>query len=392
MTKKVIKICCNEWSNASRDKRELAVYRSFGASILVVAKGSPENNYKVDNLDGFDILRLSTRPLGNSFPNSINRIVAIFIWAFIVRRLHPDIITGHDLSGVLIGYMSNVFRSDNKKAKLIYDSHEFEIGRNKRRNRLQILGITYLERFLIKRCAFSIMVNDTIANEVQRIHKLKWRPIVVRSAPENWLINPKVCQNIRQDIIKKLVGVSYILMFHGNLGPGNGIEILVHVLTQYKDIGLVLMGAQTSQDVIAAIKKSAKVYKVEERILFLPPVAVKNIWKYVGAADIEMMVGEPIAKSHYYALPNKLFESIQSLTPIIASNLPEMKKIIDKYGIGLTCNPGNLEEINACVERMRTDKEFYSQCKVNLKRAKQELCWEEEKKVLVNAYQKILVY
>lgn len=43
-----------------------------------------------------------------------------------------------------------------------------------------------------------------------------------------------------------------------------------------------------------------------------------------------------------------------------------------------------------CVERMRTDKAFYAQCKENLKIAKCDLCWEKEKEVLKEAYQKVI--
>ena len=63
--------------------------------------------------------------------------------------------------------------------------------------------------------------------------------------------------------------------------------------------------------------------------------------------------------------------------------------IIEKYNIGLTCDPKNLQEIDSCIERMRTDKAFYAQCKENLKRAKQELCWENEKNVLIESFREV---
>ena len=39
---------------------------------------------------------------------------------------------------------------------------------------------------------------------------------------------------------------------------------------------------------------------------------------------------------------------------------------------------------------MRDDREFYAACKENLKRAKEELCWEREKTALEEAYRRIL--
>ena len=85
-------------------------------------------------------------------------------------------------------------------------------------------------------------------------------------------------------------------------------------------------------------------------------------------------------------LPNKFFENIQSETPVICSNFPAVAPIVEQYGIGLTCNPEDLEDIDRCVEKMRTDRDFSAQCKENLKKAKEDLCWEKEKTILLAAY------
>ena len=88
-------------------------------------------------------------------------------------------------------------------------------------------------------------------------------------------------------------------------------------------------------------------------------------------------------------MPNKFFENIKSETPIICPFYPAMKELVDRYNIGLTCDPENIEEIAACVERMRTDSSFYELCKKNLKAAKMYLCWENEKQALITAYKQL---
>ena len=44
------------------------------------------------------------------------------------------------------------------------------------------------------------------------------------------------------------------------------------------------------------------------------------------------------------------------------------------------------EDISRCIAQLRDDPIFYARCKENLKRAKEELCWEKEKQVLLKAY------
>ena len=77
----VLKICGSDWNNASRDKRELSAYRELGCDVLVMAKGEPGDRARPDEVDGFPVLRYSTRPLGTHVPNAVNRVVSIFQWA-----------------------------------------------------------------------------------------------------------------------------------------------------------------------------------------------------------------------------------------------------------------------------------------------------------------------
>ena len=77
-SKRVLKIALSTWENASRDKRELGVVEELGAEVLVLAKGNSTG--VIEQVDGFNVYRMSTRPLGNHVPNMINRIASIFTW------------------------------------------------------------------------------------------------------------------------------------------------------------------------------------------------------------------------------------------------------------------------------------------------------------------------
>ena len=176
----------------------------------------------------------------------------------------------------------------------------------------------------------------------------------------------------------------FLIMYHGVLMPGRGIETLIRLTDKNPNIASIILG-NGNAGYIDSLHRMAKNLDVDKRVLFHPAVSLDDLWKYVGAVDLSFMMIEGKVKSYYYALPNKFFESIQSLTPIIASNFPEMKRLIDKYKIGLTCDPNDLDSINDCVEKMRMDTEFYTNCKMNLKEAKKELCWEHEKQILVDA-------
>lgn len=390
--KRVLKICGGIWENASRDKRELSVCQELGAETLVMAKGDPRDSFREDEVDGYKVYRFSTRPLGTApVLNWPNRVLSLFIWGRKARKFRADIISGHDLSGLFIGYLSNL--GNRHKAKLVYDSHEFEIGRAVRRSRLQTWAICHLERFLIKCCAFSIMVNDSIADEVQQIHCLKDRPVVARNVPPYWKLDPEETARVRAGFLESL-GLpeeTFLVMYHGMLFRNRGIENLLRAVAQTPGTAAVILGNALTPSYLESLRTLAGDLGITDRVLFHPAVPVDILRNYVGAADVELTVGiGSFSKSYYLSLPNKFFEAVQAMTPLIVSDFPEMGKIVRQYEIGIPVNPENVKEIVAAIRRLKDDREFYAVCKENLKRAKEELCWENEKTALKEAYRKLI--
>lgn len=391
MEKTVLKICIFPWQNASRDKRELSACRELGLTPLVMAKGEEGDWYREDEVSGFRVLRFSTRPLGTKVPAPLNWVATMVCWAHCARKLQPAVISGHDIVALTIGWMSTVGTPKSRKPRLVYDSHEFELGRNEKRSKLQLFFLKQLEGFLMKRCAFSIMVNDAIADEVQKIHGLKQRPIVVRSTPNRWTVAPEVCREVRSRLLGAMQAPrEMLLMYHGGVMKGRGVEMLLQEVQHNPQVCAVILG-NGQQDYMEQLKAMAESLGVTNRVLFHPAVPLEELWKYAGAADVGMILAPAIVANHLYSLPNKFFENIQSETPVICPSYPAMKPIVEQYGIGLTCDPTDLEEIDRCVEIMRTDKTFYGQCKENLKKAKEDLCWEREKVVLQEAYRRAMV-
>lgn len=386
----VLKISLNEWKNASRDQRELLLCREMGADVKVVAKGDKSGKDAfIHEVNGFEVHRLSTRPF-QCLPVAVNRILAVFKWAAYVRKLQPEIISGHDLDGLTIGWLSGFFLKSSQKPKLVYDSHEFEAGRNTKRSKFQTKMIIYWERFMIKRSHLMIVVNESIANEVVKLHRLQKRPVVVRNIPSKWEIDRNVCLEMREGMLRDISG-EYILIYHGAVVKGRGIEKCVEVLSYDKELSLVILGSVPVESYKSDLENLIEKMNVKDRVVFYDAVPACELWKYIGAADISMAIVEPVAKSYYLALPNKLFESIQAHTPVVGSDLPEMKRIISEYKVGEVCKADNITDIYRAVKNIKEDKKKQEQYKKNEEEASEELCWEREQTKLKEAYKNIWV-
>ena len=387
--KKVLKIVAHQWGAASRDRKELAICRELGCEISVMQKGDTKDKGRHEVIHGFDVYDYSTRPLGNArLLQPLNRFISLFTWAHYARKFKPDIISGHDYIALFIGWMSTTFIPKKKRPKLVYDSHEFELGRNKKRSKLAVRIVKCIEGFLIKRCAFAIVFSDAVADRLVEIYKCK-RPVPARNIPLYWNIDEDVI-NLRHREQCAEFGLSedgFYMLYHGGIMENRGVEMLLKISADYS-IPLLLLGNPVDERYYD--KTLALAEKLKARVIFKRAVPLEELWQYVGAANVEMIVAPALCESYYLGLPNKLFESIQSLTPLITSNYPDLKRIVEGCDVGLTVDSSSEEDIVNAIFRLMNDKELYARFKANLRRAKDELCWEKEKKALYDAYRELI--
>lgn len=394
----LLKLLYGDYKKESRDKREMDAARQAGFEIQVIQiTRNHEDSGTVETVQGTDVYHWSyawdyDRFIWPNFIRVLSYPVRLYQQALVVRRAKAAVISGHDINALFLAWLSTLFMSAKEKAKLVYDAHEFELGRNVKRGFFGTKCIAWLERFLMKRCFFTIAVNDSIADEMARIHKTT-RPLVVRSTPNYWKVDPELTA-LRKNELLKIAGMdssTFVLMYHGGIMRSRGIETLLEIAARDERLCAVIMGYSTDDEYMETLKNQAKLLGLGRRAVFIPAVEQSRIWEYAGAADAAMILIKGNVQNHIWSLPNKFFENIQSETPIIASAFPEMKRLIDQYGIGLCCNSDDLEDIFACVEKMREDKMFYANCKKNMSFAKKELCWEKEKQPLVEIYRNLFL-
>lgn len=385
-----LKLVLNEFKNENRDKRELSVAEALGYMVQVVAITKAPRDFR-EVYDGYSVYRVSTRRLGQATCLHIpNRFIAFFVMIMKAIQFDADIISGHDWSALLAAYLANIVK--RHPAKLIYDSHEFELYRHAPgRTGIQRKLIKFVEGFLIRRVDLVLMVGDMIADGVQEIYHLKTRPMVVRNIPQYWHLEPEKSAIIRRRFLEamKLSSQGFLLMYHGGIGQGRGIEYAIQALPFLpEDIGLVIMGYENEPGMIETMRVLAKEKRAIERVLFHPAVSITELKNYIGAVDVEVVLIEgKQCVSYEYSLPNKFFESIQAGVPLICCDLPEMGKIVREYDIGLLVKEDDEKSVAEAVMKLRSDKALCDRLKANMTKAKEYLCWEKESLKLREAIQ-----
>ncbi len=385
MGKRYLKVVFNDWKNASRDKRELSVAKEMRYSTLVIATTKQGKKRYEDIVDGFSVIRIPTRRYGNGkIAVILGRLRAVIEFIAVARQARANIISGHNYLGLLVGYIVNCSKP-SIRAKLIYDSHEFELHQIER-SRFRFMLVKMVEGFLARRADINMMVSDSIADEVQKIYHLSERPVVVRNIPNYWLLDEAEIQNIRSEYVQNLdIDLEgTIILYHGGVLNNRKIENIIDSLLFLDNTGLVVLGDAERDSYYESLKQRVENAHLKNRVYFHKSVPITKLCNYVAAADAGLIIFPKELKSYDYSLPNKFFENIQALTPIICNNLSEIRKIIDKYNIGVLVEGDAPKEIAEAVSRLKNDPKTYQIFKHNLIKAKEELCWEVEKKRIVD--------
>ncbi len=187
-------------------------------------------------------------------------------------------------------------------------------------------------------------------------------PVVLRNASRTRpLERPNVIRN------ETRIGAASPIVLHlGQLRHGRGCEHLLQSFVNVPNANLVFLG---SGPLDTTLRRQAESLGLRERIHFMMPVPSDEVLDYAASADIGVVLLEDSCLNHHFALPNKLFEYLAANVPVLASDLPELRRIVRRYDVGLMANPGDPNDIARKLNQMLSDPDRLARWKRNSHRA-----------------------
>jgi glycosyltransferase involved in cell wall biosynthesis len=295
-----------------------------------------------------------------------------------------DVWHAHDLTG-----LEAIAPHVDRHTPIIYDSHELflETGSAARMPGFARQLLRAREARLIKRSWAVITVNPGLAAELVR----RYRPSrieIVRNCPDLWT-PPAPRPNRFRDTLG-IAADAPIILFHGAIVAGRGIHLLVEALAApgLEGAHLVLLGNGPLQ---AGFEARARELDVSARMHVLPAVPPEDLPSWVASADVGAVLQEPLDLNFVLSTPNKLFESIAAGTPVLASDFPEIRRVVldDPDGpLGMLCDPRSNEAVAEALRRVlepasRDLREMRDRC---LRAADRRLNWPTEAARLLALY------
>ncbi|MEN8907554.1 MAG: glycosyltransferase family 4 protein, partial [Clostridiales bacterium] len=224
-----------------------------------------------------------------------------------------------------------------------------------------------IEDFVSKRLSGIITATPHLAYKFKKIN------------PNTIDINnyPSLSEFNHQPTTEKQKAVCYI----GELTKVRGIKEIVQAING-TDTKLILGGRFPDENFFQSIIKINSWKQVD----FLGYLSRKDVQRVYNISIAGLVILHP-TKSFYYSLPVKMFEYMAMGLPVIATNIPLWKEIIDKYNCGICVTYDNIEEIAEAIKKLVSLPKLAAKLGENGKIAvHNHFNWEEEEKKLLNFY------
>ena len=184
-----------------------------------------------------------------------------------------------------------------------------------------------VERRYIRRADIVFTVNESIADILMHRYRID-RPVVVPNIP---LAKPTSSDGYLRELTSAR-DKELVLVLQGHLKPGRGCELMLDAMQWIDGARLVFLGEGPLRGPLEARTRSLQ---LDEKVFFHDLVPPDQLLDVTASADLGICLIEPLTASLRLSLPNKLFEYLRAGLPVIASDLPEISRVIEQFDVGV---------------------------------------------------------
>lgn len=310
--------------------------------------------------------------LTKHFPNAV-LMIKMIIQGY---KDNSDVYHSHDLNTLIQGVICSKFRNDKKF--LVFDSHEVNTSRTN--YNIKIVGI--LEKILLKFVDKTIVENDTRG----RYHELLYgkKPTSLHNYSEYYEIDEVKPVNVFK---KYNLPQKKVFLYQGGLQSGRGLELLVRSFYEANiDAYLFFVGDGKLRTYLEGMVKQLN---MQNKVIFTGRVPYTALRSYTKNAYAGFQILQNTNFNHYSASSNKLYEYMMAHVPVIATNMPEIKNVVEKEKIGIIIEENNQEQLTKAIFEMFNNETLHEKFKYNMRNAKNKYNWSKEEKIILNLYSEI---
>lgn len=183
-------------------------------------------------------------------------------------------------------------------------------------------------------------------------------------------------------------------VYIGRIAVVRGIWEMLHAVKEVsqtceKKIVFKLIG-QCEEELLGKIQEYISMNDLDDIVEYSPFVEYEKIWTIYQESDIGFCLLHPIP-NYVGSIATKMFEYMAAGVPMIISDFPLWKQILEKSKNGLSVNPLNEKEIQSAMKLLISDSEQRRSFARNGQiQFQQEYNWENEEKKLYSFYHQLI--
>ncbi len=307
----------------------------------------------------------------------LNKAYAVYKKA---RKLNPDVYQIHDPE--LLPY---AFLLSRNGKKVIYDVHEdYVTGIGQKKYLPEIMkgviagGFDRLEKYLSKKCTL-ILAEKYYNERFPTGHLVLNYPIL--SPPDRDIPFTQADEVLDKELI-----------YTGNVTEVRGAFTQSQILKALPDVKITFIGycpVELADQMEEIAGTNAGNLEIIGRGEFIPFEKIKKKYK-----EKRWLAGLAIfPKTPHYEKKEltKFFEYMANGLPIICSDFPVWKGLVEGSGCGIAVNPDDIHEIKAAIYRLHQEKDLRESMISNgIRLSKERYNWEVEQKQLLNIYSNLV--
>ncbi len=287
-------------------------------------------------------------------------------------RHRPGLVFSNDLDTLPASFLAAKLTG----AHLIYDSHELFTEVPELEGRFARKVWLWLEGMMLPKLKHAFTVNRSIADEYEKRYGLRMG--VIRNVPSR-MVWPSALPTRSQ--LKLPDGKTLIILQGAGINMHRGAEEAVLAMRQLNNALLLIIG---TGDVIETLKQMVDEHGLHDRVRFLGRMPYDQMMLHTRLCDIGLTLDRDTNLNYRYSLPNKVFDYMQAGVPILATDLPEVSRVVNGYKVGMTIKHLSPESLAQAIETMRSQPQRLATWRINCQRAADRLCWENETVTLRN--------
>lgn len=371
----------NEFINDARVLKEANTLQSNGYRVTVSAlKLKNETPESEELCSGIKVKRISGKKprAGNHRKSQLSALIKASSQMFSmikmmvsVARSKPDIIHAHDIEVLPAAR----FASKLSGALLVYDAHEISTSREGFQSLRKWIG--WIEKKLMPKANATITTTEMRAKFFSRAYCIP-RPTVLQNRPLYYEL--RTSTRIRDELNLKQAWP--IVLYQGGLQAGRGLEMFVRAAQAIDNAYFVLIGSGRLED---NLKELVRELDISYKVKFIPMVPLSELPDYTASANIGVQPLQNTCLNHYSTDSNKLFEYVLAGLPVVATNFPEISKIVNQYQVGLLTDE-SLEGLISAIKKLVSEPQLREKYKENALKARRELSWESQETYLLDLY------